>query len=82
MYKVFGGRENIEFITIFPEKERDERFTHLPRDIGIAVSTERLPENDIISICRERKKLLEHIGIADMSFLRKMYEILSVAHRE
>jgi len=75
LYRVFGGREGIEFIVILPKGAAFPGGRALRCDVSIIGSDHG--EEDKVVICERGVKRLEHAGVMDMAFIRKAYAILA-----
>lgn len=82
MYKIYGGRDYIEFIVIFPEKLSNYKKFDMLYDLSMMMGVKATAKQDIIIICKRGEKIYENIGTMDMAFIRKVNETLVTAHIE
>jgi hypothetical protein len=80
LYKMYGGRDHIEFIVIFPEKLSNYKELDMPYDLSIMLDVKAAAKQDIIILCKRGEKIYENIGTVDMAFVRKVNETLVTAH--
>jgi hypothetical protein len=81
MYKIYGGRDYIEFIVISPEELSNYRKFDMPYDLSIMMDVKAAAKQDII-ICKRGEQIYENIGTMDMAFIRKVNKTLVTAHLE
>ena len=76
LYRVFGGREDIEFVVIRPERSArpDDRTLRCDRSI---VRGDGAGDEDQIILCDRGLVRLDHRGVIDMAFVREAYEFLT-----
>lgn len=81
LYKIYGGREEIEFLVIFPKDSSNRQKLDLRYDLGIT-EDETADEQDRVVLCDRGAKKLENRGVIDMVFVRKAHELLAHARRD
>lgn len=79
MFKMYGGRNYIEFIVFFPDEMTANRI-NMPYDTPIFSKLKFRGKKDVIIICQHRKKIIKKAGRIDMAFIRKVHEVLSGTH--
>jgi hypothetical protein len=75
LYRVFGGREDIEFMIVRPKGAEAFRDGALRHDLSIAGNGAG-PEDKIV-VCDRGVKRLDHTGVIDMVFIREVYATLA-----
>lgn len=82
LYKIYGGREDIEFVVILPQERSSRRKLDFRHDRRLIQDNATWAEQDAVVLCDGGEKKLEHTGIMDMAFARRVNEILSRAQVE
>jgi hypothetical protein len=75
LYRVFGGREDIEFVIVRSKGPEAMLNRTLHHDLSIAGNG--AGEEDKVIVCDRGVKRLDHTGILDMAFIREVYAILA-----
>lgn len=80
LYRIYGGRENIEFIVLFPDEVTKHTSLNISYDLGIISEKGTKNNEDVFVICKNVEELIEQNGRLDMNFVRKAHAILSMAY--
>jgi len=80
LYRVYGGREYIEFIVIFPDEVTKHTSPNISYDVGLISEKGTKYNEDVFVICNNAEELIEQNGRVDMNFVRKAHAILSMAY--
>jgi len=81
LYKIYGGREEIEFLVIFLKGASPGQKLDLRYDLGITAD-ETADDQDKVVLCDRGAKKLENRGVIDMVFVRKAHELLAQARSD
>lgn len=74
LYRIFGGKEDIEFVVYCSDENKREVEQYLLYDVLILV--DKSPETDELVVCHGRKTMFQKAGVLDMFSVRQITELL------
>ncbi|HEK85203.1 MAG TPA: hypothetical protein ENO29_02440 [Candidatus Aminicenantes bacterium] len=74
LYRIFSGKEDIEFVVYCSDENKREVEQNLLYDVLILV--DKSPETDELVVCHGRKTMFQKAGVLDMFSMRQITELL------